>query len=479
MEGSMRNASFVRVGSVVLALTGGLFFTHCGSDDTPTAIDETDTGTLDDTGSTDETATSETGDETSTSETGDETSAAETGDETSAAETGGDAATDGASDTATDAGCGALAATAVDVYVDKASAKPSVGTTECPFHTIKEATDLAAVSGRTIHVKGGTAATPANYAETGLVAVKNGVTLEGDGLATTKITNAAACAGGSMCAVEVQNGGTIDGFTITGTGNGIVTGATDGIATVKNVLVTGAQDGILALGVAKLTGGVQLNGNMLNGLHAKASAARTVTISGTGNEFDTNKGKGIFVEGSSKLDATGGEAKNNEGGGIYITATVAAATPHLITGMTVTGNGTSAAAADGINVASTSSLKLRDSVMQSNTHHGVSFAYSTTNTLDIGAGGNNTFSSMSDAKKNGAAGLCLNDSGATGSVNGNGNKWGDCGVVLSPGPTQTVISTGECSGFSGSKVEVAYKKSASGGNNPVSFTGLGTCTVAP
>ena len=63
--------------------------------------------------------------------------------------------------------CGTLSATATDVYVDKSSAMPSVGTLACPFHTIKEGTDLAAVAGRTIHVKGGSGSTAVTYTETG------------------------------------------------------------------------------------------------------------------------------------------------------------------------------------------------------------------------------------------------------------------------------------------------------------------------
>jgi hypothetical protein len=456
MEGSMRNASFVRVGSVVLALTGGLLFAHCGGDDTPTAVDDTDTGTLDDT-AVSETITSETGDETSTSETGDETSASETGDETSTTDAGDTGtAADGGGDVSGDAGCGTLAATAVDVFVDKASAKPSVGTTECPFHTVKEATDLAAVSGRTIHVKGGTSAAPANYAETGALVVKTGVILEGDGLATTKITNAAACTGGSNCAVEVQNGGTLDGFTITGTGNGVVTGAGDGAVTVRNVAVTGAQDGILALGMLNVTGEVQLNNNTLNGLHANATTGfRTVKITGTGNEFNSNMGSGILVEGQTKLDATGGNANNNKGGGIFLLSTVTVANQHLVTGFTIKSNGAGAAAAgDGIRVAGTSSLKLRNTVLQANGHHGLAFTYSVSNALDIGPTGGNSFSSATAAQKNGAAGICLQNSGATGSQDGNGNKWAACGVIA-PVVPQTAITV-ECAAHT-TQVEIAYK----------------------
>ncbi len=468
----MRNASFL--GAVAV----GLLIAGCGGDDTTVLPEETDTGALDDTGGTTSETGSETGDETSTGETG-----GETGDETSTGETGGETGGDGGTDTGmadtamTDAGCGTLSATAVDVYVDKASSKPSVGTTECPFHTIKEATDLAAVSGRTIHVKGGTSASPAIYTETGVVTVKNGVTLLGDGLSVTRITNAATCTGGSMCAVDMLNGSTIDGFSITGSGNGIVTGAGDGPVTIKNVQVSLAQDGVLALGVVKITGGVQLNANKQSGLHGSAANPRTITISGTGNQFNENDGKGILAEGNSKIDATGGTASNNKQGGIYLASTVAPGTPHLITGFTVKTNGTSGATADGINVASTSSLKLRTTVLQANTRHGLSFVYSVSNVLDIGDGGGNSFSSVTDANKNGGAGVCLQNSGATGSVNGNGNKWAACGL-LSPAVTQTIIMV-ECGAYAGGKVEIAYKKAASGGNDPVTVTAVTGCSTAP
>lgn len=489
----MRKASLLRIGSVTLAMLGGIALAHCGGGDDTTVTPDQDTGI-------DETSMSETGDETST-DTGTNETSTDTGtDETSA--DGGDATTDGGDATAdaTDTGtadtalpdvvipdgadaavvCGTLSGTATDVYVNKASSLPSVGTVTCPFHTIKEATDLAAVSGRTIHVKGGTSAAPANYTESGALLVKTGVSLVGDGLAVTKITNQAACSGGGNCAVEVQGGATIDGFAVNGTGSGIVTSASDVAATVRNVSITVSQDGILALGSATLAGEVQANGNGGNGLHANSTTARTVTISGTGNQFDTNTQEGILVEGSSRLNMTGGEASTNKTNGIHLRSTTGktGTDQNVITGASVRGNGTGTAG-NGIVVETASSLKLRNTVVLENKHNGLVVIFGTgTNALDIGNSvtdpGGNTFSVPATGSRNSAAGVCLENSGATASQPGEGNKWAAC-ALTTPAVVETSI-TGNCTSNAG-LAEIAYKKSSAGGTDPVAITPATGCSV--
>jgi hypothetical protein len=369
---SLVRTPFLRLGAVGLALFTGVALAHCGGDDADTSeVPGDDTGTGDetaiDTGTGEETSTDTGSDDTGSDDTGSpddtgmasETSADDGGDATTdgtttdgaseAADDGGtEAASDGAStetggDTAVaDSGpdvlpdgadaavvCGTLSATATDVYVDKSSAMPSVGTLACPFHTIKEGTDLAAVAGRTIHVKGGSGSTAVTYTETGSLQVKTGVTLLGDGELVTKIVASGTCSGGN-CAVQVANGGTLDGFDITSAGNGIVTADGTTPAVVQNVNVHNAQDGIVVLGTANFGsatagGNVQSKSNSGNGVHVKGTGTLHVystTLPATDNSFSANQGEGIFVEGTARLVFDGGTVNNNKSNGIHLASTV-------------------------------------------------------------------------------------------------------------------------------------------------------------
>ncbi len=451
----MRNASLLRYGSVLLAICGASLLAHCGDDGGTAPAEEFDGGTA------------ETG---TTGETGDDTSPSETSDETG--DTGGSETLEETSPA--DAGCGTLSTTATDVYVDKASTKPSVGTVECPFKTIKEATDLPAVSGRKIHVKG-SGTSLATYNETGSLQVKGGVSLVGDGAASTKIVATGGCAEGT-CAVEVAAGGTLDGFTITSTGYGIVTldGGTD--ATVKNVLVTGGEDGIFVLGPASLAGNVQANRNAKAGLHGKGS--KTIKVTGTGNEFNENELNGIVIEENARLELTGATASSNKGHGVHLKSVTVTSTSgrHSISGLTANSNGRSSAgtvitSANGIVLESTGSLTLRNTKLLTNSHHGLVVMIAG-NTLDIGSG-SNTFGVATVATRNAHAGVCLENTGAAGSIPATGNFWSVCPLV--GGPTQTEITT-NCSAYA-TQVDIAYKKASSGGNNPLDFGTVATCAV--
>ena len=470
----MRNASLLRYGSVILALCSAGLLVHCSDDGGGTApAEENDTGTAEETSTTDTSTPSET----STEETGDETSTSETGDETSTSETGGETGAETSAETSTDAGCGTLSATATDVYVDKASTKPSVGTLDCPFKTIKEATDLAAVSGRKIHVKGG-GSSLTTYNETGALQVKGGVTLLGDGAASTKIVAAGGC-GEGMCAVEVAAGATVDGFNIASTGNGIVTldGGTD--ATVKNVLVTGGENGVVVLGPAALTGNVQSNKNTKSGLFGKGT--KTIKVSGTGNEFNENEINGIVIEGSARLELTGGTANSNKSHGVHLKSTTVATSTgrHTISGLTANSNGRSSSGtvistANGLVLENTGSLTLRSSKLLTNSHHGV-VVFIGGNTFDIASGGNTFGVGTPTTARNAHAGICLENTGATGSIGANGNSWNACSGLVTTAPTQTE-TTGNCTAYS-TQVDIAYKKASGGGTNPLDFSGLGACTV--
>jgi len=459
----MRNASLLRFGSVLMAMCGATFLAHCGGDGATIPEEEFDAGTA-------ETAVETGGDTGSASETGDDTSSSDAGDDVAVSETTGDTSTADAAD----AGCGALSATATDVYVDKASTKPSVGTVDCPFKTIKEATDLAAVSGRKIHVKGG-GSSLATYTESGSLRVKGGVTLVGDGTASTKIVAAGGCGDGD-CAVEVAAGGTVDGFAISSTGNGVVTldGGTD--ASVKNVLVTAGGDGVLVLGPAALTGNVQANKNGKSGLHGKGS--KTIKVTGTGNEFNENEVNGIELEGNARLQLTGGTANSNKSHGVHLKSTtpMSAEGRHSISGLTASSNGRSSAGtviatSNGVVLASTGSLTLRNTKMLTNSHHGLVVLIAA-NTIDIGAG-SNTFGVAATATRNAHAGICLENTAAAASIPASGNFWSTCPLVGAP--TQTAI-TESCSAYA-TQVDIAYKKAMGGGNNPLEFGTIASCTV--
>ncbi len=473
--------SGLRVGSVALAVVAGLALAHCGGADVvaPFEVVEEDGGTIAETGTDAPAETSgDAGNDEDTSTSADAESDAT--DETSAdAESDAlpDALPDDAADAAdaADAGCGALAASDKDVWVDKGSTKPSVGTAACPFKTIREATELDAVPGRTIHVKAG------NYAESGALKVKNGVKLLGDGVGGTKITAAGSCAEGS-CAVEVAAGGTLEGVAVTGSGHGVVT--TDGAnpAIVKNVLVTEAQDGILVLGAAEIGPNVQANKNEQNGVHAKGS--KTTKLTGAGNEAKENEANGILVEGSARLEITGTTtASNNRGHGVHLKSTTPA-TPagrHSIDGLTarlngMTSAGTFVAASSGVYVEATSSLKLRDSVLLQNGQNGLTVIFAS-NTLDVGTSGDaggNTFSVSAAASRNRRAAMCLENTGGAGSQPAQGNKWAACALLGQP-VSQTSI-TGTCDAL-GTQEEIAYKKKSGGGDNPVQITALTGCSV--
>lgn len=470
---SLVGPGLARVSRAALAIAFGLALAHCG-DDVVAPVELVDTGADAIADAVTETATDASSD----------TSAADSGAPADDADAEGDAPEDETGDAAdetgdaadaADAGCGALGASDKDVWVDGATTKPSVGTAACPFKTIREATDLGAVSGRTIHVKAG------NYAETGALKVKDGVKLLGEGVGSTKVTAAGACAE-ATCAVEVAAGGALEAIAVTSSGHGVVTADGTAPAILKNVLVTDAQDGIVVLGGAEIGPSVQVNKNEKNGLRAKGS--KTVKITGSGNEANENDENGILAEGSARIELSGATtASNNKGHGVHLKSTTPTTTAgqHVITGLTaklngMTSAGTFVAASSGVHVEATSSLKLRDSVLLQNGQNGLTVIFGT-NALDVGTtgdGGGNTFSVSTTTNRNRRAAMCLENTGGTGTQPANGNKWAACALIGQP-VNQTAI-TGNCASL-GTQEEIAYKKKSGGGDNPVSISGLGGCSV--
>ncbi len=481
-------SSFVQFAILGVAISG------CGGSDGPTDQPD-DTGTIDDTSGFDTTPAPDTGRpdmgvDSSVADAdggGDTTTADATADATDVSsadgsDAGSDAAEGGGSDAAdsgdaADVACAPLASGATDVYVDKSSTRASVGTTECPFHTILEASTLAApaTGSRAIHVKGGTGTTKVDYTETASIVVKNNVSLLGDGLAITRILGGGACAEGTgNCTVLVLGGGSCDGFTVGG--SGMTTSAT-GKATVKNTLVTASSgDGIRALGNADFGPNIQSNVNAGNGLTISGSA-KVHVIAGTGaiNQFDSNTLDGIKIGGTdSVLTFDGGSASSNHGDGLDTSNVPSALTTsaHTVTALVAKLNGfdgTTANGHSGIVVGASAGLKLRTSVVLKNGGIGVFWTHSTAGTslLDIGSVtgfGGNSFGGPTTADQNAKAGICMVTPPSPTAADG--NKWSVCP------PTQNEISS-ECNGTF-TYADIAYKKAAT---TPVITTT--SCTVGP
>lgn len=392
--------------------------------------------------------------------------------------TDGDAPGDTADSGDAMAACGTLPTAPVDVYVDKNATTPSVGTAACPFHTLAAATAIGApASGtRTIHVadvpSGGTP--PVVYAEGGLE-VKKGVILSGPGAAKVTISGSAACGAGGNCAVQVDGGGTVDGFTIGGAG----VETTDGtlVATIKNSIVTGASgDGLRINGAADLGPNIQSNANTGNGLTIRGAGAVHV-VAGTGvvNKFDTNGGDGINIGGTDcVLTFDGGEANGNAGDGVNIAnvpSSVSTAA-HSVTALVAKLNGFSGTTPtnhSGIELGDAAGLKLRNSVLEKNGAHGIKWTKGTAagSSLDLGtavSAGGNAFAGPTAADQNTKAGVCIENTPTANTFES--DKWSACPPVSRQVSSCTATF---------SYADIAYTKT--GSVTPTFVTT--TCTVGP
>jgi hypothetical protein len=358
-------------------------------------------------------------------------------------------------------GCGTLPADPIDVYVDQTSAMPSTGTQTCPFLTIAEATALTApATTRMIHVAGSTP--PLVYDEAAVVVVRPGEHLSGDGEATTRITGGSQCTIAS-CAVSVR-GGTLSGVTVvsaTGIAVEIPIGA-DG-STLTNVTARDSEDDGLYVRASATLANVTSRSNGRHGL-----SARNGTIDITNSSFDQNDNDGIFADRDVVINFTGGTASGNDSDGIFLqdSSTVTGALLHTLTDIQVIGN-----LSYGIYATGTASLIVRSTTMRQN-EAGLVFAYGTSNTLDVGTGaqpGNNVFGGATPTQRNIRAGLCLENSGATGSQVAEGDSWASCP------PTQGLVPSFTCHALN-TYADVGYVPDDSGGP-PVAPPA--SCTVGP
>ncbi len=393
--------------------------------------------------------------------------------------TGGDSGTSaesGSSDTGSppsDAGCVPLGSGATDVYVDQRYTGSSpTGVQACPFPTITQGLAAAAtLSGnRTVHVAG---ATPALiYAEASSLTVDVNITLEGDGPAKTTISTTGAC-GSGMCAVQVNAGGTLGGFTVTSPGgDAIVTSDGSPSPAVKVVIASGAKgNGLLAMGGVELGPNFSANGNGTGssggaGVESPQGTSGVIHVIGTANTFDDNKGNGIDVNGSALLNFEGGEASRDFQGIRLAGSGGAAISGHTITSLTATGN----TGPGGVVAYNGQTIKMRSSTLTGNSGVGLYYAYVNGSMLDIGTAqdpGNNVFGGATASNRNTLAGLRVCGVTAANQLPAAADSWSACA------PTQTFL---DCGTTSASYSDILYGPNLSAAGVPVDVT---SCTVGP
>jgi hypothetical protein len=266
------------------------------------------------------------------------------------------------------------------VYVDKGVAQTGDGSIQCPFKTILEASSLAApvaaVTRRTIHVKGN-AALP-DYNELQRIEVRPRVTLTSDydaqdagGATKVRIVARGDCAsytGGVapvFCAVAMDNDATLEKVTVripTGqtTGSGVLTiaGLPAALSAPPSILDVNAESspemGFRVYGSARLGPRVTATGNR-HGLAANRATGATLAtlriddapVSGNpSNSFSNNTasggGNGLSVVGSYQINIAGAYASGNGVNGILIGVPYSATTgvPQNLANVHADSNGT-------------------------------------------------------------------------------------------------------------------------------------------
>jgi hypothetical protein len=361
--------------------------------------------------------------------------------------------------------CVPLANNATDVYVDQryTGANPT-GVAACPLPTISAGMAAAAtLSGtRTVHVAG---ATPALvYNEPIRVLVGANVILQGDGPTKTTISASGAGAGGP-CAVHVQGGAVLDGFTVVSPGgDGVRADTLIPAPIVKNVSAIGSTgNGIVALGAIEIGPNVVASNNGGQGVSSTGTTGVVHVIgAGGSNAFDGNGANGIDIEGAT-LQFEGGKATNNTFNGIRFGLPGAIGTTHTVTGLVAKNNNAGIASFNGQN------LKIRSSDLLANKTYGLQYNYAAGYTLDLGVAndtGGNTFGGAAVATNNPKAGIYLCNSRGAGTQPARGNAFAACP------PTHMAVAG--CAATPAAYADVAYAPAAVG--DPVIAA---ACTVGP
>jgi hypothetical protein len=324
---------------------------------------------------------------------------------------------DAAVDAAVDAvvGCGVL--DPADVVIDKASTARSVGTPNCPFHSITEALALPApASARRIRVHPGT------YVEPILLAIPNLVTLEGAaaGVVIGGAGGACAVTVAPSCTISLAGGATLRAVTVTNTtGNAVEVRSGVGPARIEQVTASTAKHNGFAVRADVILDQSFALDNDADGLDA-----RTASVTITSSEFRLNAGHGLDIDQGATLTLTTAKIHNNQGRGIFLhNGSQLVPLAHAITNADIQQN-----LFAGIDVATNASLTLRGTTMYQN-EFGVLFGVGSTNKLDIGTAaqaGTNIFAGTTAVNRNVRAGLCMEQTGATATQVVEGNSWRVC-----------------------------------------------------
>jgi hypothetical protein len=364
--------------------------------------------------------------------------------------------------------CAPLTSADADVYVDsRFMGMQATGAMACPLHTVQQGLTAARMLGgnRTVHVAGSTPALV--YDETGSLDVSPGITLMGGSALTTTISASGPCTAGSAsgtCAVIVEAGGVVQGFTIVSpSGDGIWTASGTPTPLVHDVAANGSKnDGIVAYGGVDLGPNIGASDNGNAGVESPMGATSGVVHVITGiNGFSGNKGNGIDLSGAATLNFEGGLANDNFQGLRIDTMPTGS---HTITGLTAKGN-----TGTGVLIYGGQTLKVRSSSFLGNGANGLYYAYANGSALDLGTStdsGGNVFGGSTS--RNTSAGLTLCNAPASQSADG--DSWVNCP------PTQAAIVCGVSSNVGYKDVLYEYQGGVgSTGQGPIS----GTCSVGP
>jgi len=397
----------------------------------------------------------------------------------------------GPADLGTDAGpaCAPLPTNAADVYVDSRSSTAEVGTAACPMRTILGALALPPrTSGvRTVHVLG--ASTGTTYLETATVVVPNSVIVEGAGRAAVRVATSAPalCVGAARCVVEVRGSGILRALSVIpvpggapGSADGVALTATaaGGAPVVEDVESVNHGGNAFRTATTATLRGVRGAGTT-NGVYADTGTS-VLTIGNLGatrSVFETNRTNGVLVE-SGVLNITGAIASNNGSGGIVVLS-VLGDTSHSISNCNAENNGVTSAGTTsgvGVYVGLGARASVTGTTMLGNGGVGLIFVRSTAAPPTSVSLSCNVFAVPGDATRNNSrAGLCVENSGATGSLVHRLNVFSTTTPTCPS--TQLEISgiSGSCSSLAPGYSDVVYQRATGGGVNPFALLACDYC----
>jgi hypothetical protein len=343
-----------------------------------------------------------------------------------------------------DAACTALPADPATVYVDKTTKKPSKGTLDCPFATIREATMLVAslpmsATKHVIRVAGGPVGGAPNVYDEPVLTLKKDMSLVGDGPSRVTIVGGGTC-GEAVCMVVMESGSALEGVTIDaklGQKIPLAMGpALFAVVSVKNTTITGTKDDktpgiyVEGFGWADIGPDTKIVDN--GGWGILMSKGGVIRLLGTNAQpvvIERNL-MGIQLTGG-RLDVSGSAiVSNNKTHGVVLI--MADKSPHVIDGLIAKDN-----VGFGLYVDGGAGLKLRNSKLVRN-DIGLGFRLTVGNELDLGTvlnPGNNFIAGLTETNRR--AGICLPSSRA-GTSPARGNSWSAC-----PTPTSGVMIEGE------------------------------------